>query len=158
MRLEREKFNNTQQVKKLHSHCWACGGHRGDCCRVDGGLVFLVPWGSVGECLWRSCTRPSRAPTPPAGGCSCVCRTRCCRSSLLPGWISRTLCPAWTGPGTCHTQRNTVRNRPGGQRIALWGPRLLLVWDVYVELLPVGGRGPSAVEFGDDLDQMLAAQ
>lgn len=35
---------------------------------------------------------------------------------------------------------------------------LLLVWDVDVELLPVCARGPDAVELGDDLDQVLAAE
>lgn len=35
---------------------------------------------------------------------------------------------------------------------------LLLIWDVYVELLPVCSRGPGAVDFGDDLNQMFAAE
>lgn len=49
---------------------------------------------------------PPRAPAPPSAGCSCACRTRCCRSWRLPGWTSRTLCHAWTEPGTCHTRRS----------------------------------------------------
>lgn len=35
---------------------------------------------------------------------------------------------------------------------------LLLVWDVYVELFPVCSRGPGAVDFGDNLNQMFAAE
>ena len=35
---------------------------------------------------------------------------------------------------------------------------ILLVWDVDVDLLLVCGLGPGAVEFGDDLNQMFAAE
>lgn len=35
---------------------------------------------------------------------------------------------------------------------------VLLVRDVDVELLPVCCRGPGAVEFGDDLNQVIAAE
>lgn len=53
-------------------------------------------------------------------------------------------------------KRELVKHRPGGRK----PPDLLalLVRDVDVELLPVCSRGPGAVEFGDDLDQMIAAE
>lgn len=34
----------------------------------------------------------------------------------------------------------------------------LLVWNVYVELLPVCSHGTGAVEFGDEFNQMIAAE
>lgn len=69
------------------------------------------------ETRWGSCTMPLRAPTLPAGGCSCACRTGRCRSWGLPGWISHILCPAWTALGTCRTQRHMVQRHSRGQPI-----------------------------------------
>lgn len=117
-----KKTTTTQQAKLLHSHFF--GG-----LRVGTGAMVLETRGyrvvrwfleekkkSPPPPIWaleqhwraerRSCTMPSWAPTPPAAGCSCACRTRRCRSWGFPGWISRTLCLAWTAPETCRTQKH----------------------------------------------------
>lgn len=90
------------------------------------------------------------------------------QEALLPflgdPWMNFTQtlsCLNWTR-NLRHRQRHEphVRHRHPGPA----GPRdltvreVLLVRDVHVQLLPVGGRGPGAVEFGDDLDQALAAE
>ena len=112
----------TQQAKLLHSRVflgggglgWALGrwGLRREVTEWCGGFLKKnnrPPNLSIGTALesWRgSRTMPSWAPTPPAAGCSCACRTRRCRSLGFPGWISRTLCLAWTAPETCRTQKH----------------------------------------------------
>lgn len=116
-----KKTTTTQQAKLLHSRFF--GG-----LRVGTGAMVLETRGyrvvrwfleekkKSPPPIWaleqhwraerRSCTMPSWAPTPPAAGCSCACRTRRCRSWGFPGWISRTLCLAWTAPETCRTQKH----------------------------------------------------
>lgn len=116
-----KKTTTTQQAKLLHSRFF--GG-----LRVGTGAMVLETRGyrvvrwfleekkKSPPPIWaleqhwraerRSCTMPSWAPTPPAAGCSCACRTRRCHSWGFPGWISRTLCLAWTAPETCRTQKH----------------------------------------------------
>lgn len=92
---------------------WRCSQHE----TLLSGWRLCVLRAVALETRWGSCTTPLRAPTPPAGGCSCACRTGRCRSWGLPGWISRILCPAWTALGTCRIQRHMVQRHSRGQRI-----------------------------------------
>lgn len=159
---ERERGKKDHRANNS-TKLWAHGGHwGGDWCPDERLLTGSFNSSPPHRCEPSRTTvasrraTPSRAPTPPAGGCSCACRRRRCRSWRLPGWISRRLCPAWTAPGTCRTGESTWSIAREEETHLICSA--LLVRDVDVELLPVCGRGPGAVEFGDDLDQMIAAE
>lgn len=114
--LIRDWRTEQQHNRPNNCHFWAQRGCWGDGSwdeRVRSGWRFGVlkstssqseHSGTALDISWESCTMPLWAPTPLAGGCSCACRTHCCHSWGLLGWISRTLYLVWTAPEICNTQ------------------------------------------------------
>lgn len=130
---------------------------------MDGGLVFLFPWGVVGRWVnvfgeaalgHRGDQHLQQAVVLASAG-SAVAVLRCSLDEFHAHFVLLELDqePATHRETRWETFQVGNESPCEGRNFTL-----LLVWDVYVELLPVGGRGPSAVEFGDDLDQMFAAQ